>query len=299
MLLVKKITLLQFYPFLSLALFFSACNGKSHNDDIIKVLEESLERSNNSINVSSVTIMKSLEEKTTEYATKERADIWFSKAEQIVNLSSETYDYVGTLKKMKEVNSEKAKELFTSLMKYKEDVLNIDSSIRYEFTNSFILISNSFDSSVQAEKNFGNKFFKNSNSSAISAMLTKLQNSIKVIENKTIAYCHQKIGSTDGDGFFDSYSAIVGQSSNYLKPGDKLEIKAGIGAFSKKAMPKININGSNIELGEEGYASFKIKTPRNPGEYKIPVKISFLNPTTGKEETMKINVEYTVAKECN
>jgi hypothetical protein len=243
--------------------------------------------------------MKSLEEKTTEYATKERAAIWFSKAEQIVSLSSENYNYVGSLKKMKEINSEKIKELFTRLLKYKEDILNIDSSIRYDFDNSLILISKSFDSSVQAEKSFGNKFFKNSNSSAISSMLTKLQNSIKVIENKTIAYCYQKIGSTDGDGFFDFYSSIVGQSSSYVKGGEKIEIMAGVGAFSRMAMPKININGKLIKLGDEGFAAYKFKTSSKPGKYKVPVKIVFFNPTTGKEEIHEVNVKYTVAKECN
>jgi hypothetical protein len=299
MLLVNKTILRQFLPVFSLVLFVSACTDKSNTNEVIKALEESLVVSNSSINTSSFTIMKSIEEKKTEYATKERADIWFAKAEQIVNLSSDAYNYIGSLKKIKDINSEKTKKLFARLIKYKEDVLKVDSLIRYEFAKSFILISNSFDSLVQTEKKLGNKFFKNSNSTAVSAMLTKLQNSIKVIENKAIAYCHQKIGSTDGHPFFESYSGIVGQNSTILKPGEELEIKAGIGLFSYQAHPNININGKNIEIGDGGYALSKTKVTAIPGKYKIPVIISFLNQVTGREETMKVNVKYTVVKECN
>jgi gliding motility-associated protein GldM len=92
---------------------------------------------------------------------------------------------------------------------------------------------------------------------------------------------------------FDSYAAIVGQNSNYLMPGQELEIKAGVGAFSKAAKPKIFIGGTGVEIGEEGFALYKT-TAGGVGNRTIPVKIVYFNQTTGKEEVKEVNVEYTV-----
>jgi hypothetical protein len=281
------------------SLIISGCSGKSGNEEaIIKALEESLEGSNKSINISSTTILKSLEEKTQDPATKDRADIWFPKASQIAKLSSEVFNYVEGLKKLEEVSSEKIKELFVSLNKYRENVRNIDSSMRYDFGESLILVSNSFDSTGQTYKEFENKYFRNSTQAFTLAMLTKLQNNIKIIENKTLSYCHMKIGSLDGDNF-DSFSTIVGQSSSYVKAGEQVKIMAGVGAFSKTAKPQITINGRVVELGEEGFATYKFKASSKNGRHLVPVKISFLNLATGKDETHEVNVEYTVAKQCD
>ncbi len=78
-----------------------------------------------------------------------------------------------------------------------------------------------------------------------------------------------------------------------------MEINAGIGSYSKAAAPKININNKNLNIGDEGFATYRLKVSEDPGNYKIPVKISYFNQATGLEERRIVNVEYTVAKECN
>jgi len=50
-----------------------------------KTVNRSLENTNSQVNLSTETIMKSLEEKKTEAATAERANIWFPKASQVVS----------------------------------------------------------------------------------------------------------------------------------------------------------------------------------------------------------------------
>lgn len=264
----------------ALVLSLFSCSEKSKTDDVVRQMEESLINSNKAINLSTEINLKALEEKTTEPATMERAKIWFVKAEQVVKLSHDMYNYLENVKTQLKENKFSTDLLYQQLVSYNVNVLETDTSISQEFRNSF-----SFPKEIRKTK--------------ISAALTILQNKIKILENKIIAYCHLKVGSTDGDGFFDSFSAIVAQSSNYLKPGEQLEITAGVGAFSKSGQPKIIINQTQLELGEEGYVTYKFKTTQKPGNYKIPVKISFLNPTTGKDEFKTIDVEYTVAKPCN
>jgi hypothetical protein len=152
---------------------------------------------------------------------------------------------------------------------------------------------------VNGGKEFASKYFSTSNPVYTSAMLTKLQNSIKNIENKTLAYCHDKIGSTDGKGFFDSFALIIGQSNNNVKSGDKIEITAGLGVFSGRLQPEITINGKVAEINEEGIAVYKFKAPQKTGRYFVPVKSIFISPSTGKPEIHETIVEYSVAAPCN
>ena len=122
-------------------------------------------------------------------------------------------------------------------------------------------------------------------------ILSKFQNDVKTSENKVIAFCHEQVGKVEI--VFDAYAAIVGQNSNYLMPGQEIEIKAGIGAFSKNAKPTITIGGSIVPLGEEGYALQKMAAG-GMGAHSIPIKIKYFNQITGKEEEVLKNVEYTV-----
>jgi hypothetical protein len=86
--------------FLAVILFFSACSGKSDNNNaVIKALQESMESSNTALNMNSNQILRSLDEKSRDYATKERADIWFPRAQQIQKLSQTIFNYIEELKK--------------------------------------------------------------------------------------------------------------------------------------------------------------------------------------------------------
>ena len=75
-----------------------ALNVSSEILNAFKTVRRSLENTNTTVNLSTVTILKSLEEKTLEEATKERALIWFPKAQQAVGYSQKLYDYLEGLK---------------------------------------------------------------------------------------------------------------------------------------------------------------------------------------------------------
>jgi gliding motility-associated protein GldM len=77
-------------------------------------------------------------------------------------------------------------------------------------------------------------------------------------------------------------------------PGEEIEITAGVGAYSKSSAPVISINGAGVSLGEEGFASYKM-TASSVGSHSVPVRISYMNQVTGKQEVLEKNVEYTVA----
>ena len=62
-----------------------ALNVSSEILNAFKTVNRSLENSNKQVNLSTQTIMKSLEEKTTDPQTKDRAIPWFAKAQQVVS----------------------------------------------------------------------------------------------------------------------------------------------------------------------------------------------------------------------
>jgi gliding motility-associated protein GldM len=107
-----------------------------------------------------------------------------------------------------------------------------------------------------------------------------------------IQFCHNKVGEVAVR--FDTYTAIVGQSSNYVMPGQDIEITAGVGAFSKAALPQIVIGGSNVNIGEDGTAKTKLPGGSN-GDHSIPVRITYTDQD-GKQQVINQEVKYTVGQ---
>ena len=75
-----------------------ALNVSSEILNAFKTVNRSLENTNKTVNLSTLTIMKSLEDKTTDPQTKDRAIPWFANAQKVVATSQGLYDYLETLK---------------------------------------------------------------------------------------------------------------------------------------------------------------------------------------------------------
>lgn len=294
-----------------------ALNVSSEILNAFKTVNRSLENTNITVNKSTSTIMSSLKDKTTKPETAERANIWLPKAESVVNYSTTLYDYITSLKakilteaggsttdpnkEFKEDNLDivtklmvkegEGKKLLAMLQKYKTDVLGVDSSIKAEFENSLQIDLSNPPGRDGKTKDWEIAYFSMVPTVAGLTILSKFQNDIKTAENKVVAFCHNKVGTVEV--VFDSYAAIVGQNSNYLMPGQKLEIKAGVGAFSKAAKPTISIGGTVVPLGDEGFALKEFEAG-GMGSHSVPVTITYFNQTTGKEERKEVKVDYVV-----
>ncbi len=294
-----------------------ALNVSSEILNAFKTVNRSLENTNTQVNLSTETIMKSLQDKTTDEQTKVKALEWYPKAEKVVSTSKALYDYIGSLKNkiltlaggstndptksFKEDNLDivtkmmvkegEGKKLFAALQKYKTDILGVDSAIKTEFEKSLNIDLSNPPGRDGKTKEWDVAYFNMVPTVAGLTILSKFQNDIKTAENKVVTFCHTKVGEVKV--IFDTYTAIVGQNSNYLMPGQEIEIKAGVGAFSKAAQPTISIGGSTVAIGEEGYALYKGQAG-GVGSHSIPVRISFFNQTTGKDDVREVKVDYVV-----
>ena len=75
-----------------------ALNVSSEILNAFKTVNKSLENTNTTVNKSTETIMASLEQKTSDEATKTKALVWYPKAQNVQALSKNIFSYIQTLK---------------------------------------------------------------------------------------------------------------------------------------------------------------------------------------------------------
>ena len=295
-----------------------ALNVSAEILNAFKTVNDSLEKTNTVVNNSTNTIIASFQEKMTDPTTAEKARLWYPKAEQVVAQSKTISDYIEGLKNQILKNADfnpaegdssykmdnldvatrlmvdqgAGKTLLKNLTDYKASILNVDPEIKAEFANNLPI-----NLAMPVTQNKGNNtweaaYFRMVPTVAALTILSKFQNDIRTTENRVVSFLHNKVGQVAVR--FDTYAAVIGQSSNYLMPGQELEITAGVGAFSKAAKPIITIGNSNAALGEDGAAHYKT-TVSDVGTKSIPVSITYTDQE-GKQQTIKKTVEYTVGQ---
>ena len=121
-------------------------------------------------------------------------------------------------------------------------------------------------------------------------ILSKFQSDVKNSESHVIDFLHKQIGEVKV--VFDKFDAIVSPSATYMMPGEKLEIKAGIGAFSTAAKPKVFINGQSLDVGEDGTANWST-TVNSSGMAHVVVE--YTKPDGSKGSIPK-DIKYTVGQ---
>jgi len=274
-----------------------SCSDKPKTDlAVIEALSESIETSNKSLESANSDIMASLNQKLSDPATGERAKYWLLRTEKVQSLSRSIYDKIEKLKptldKELRIKRDKSLDLYEALINYKKEVLKIDSQITHTFEKSIVVFTSSLNFSNDKQRDLFGKYFDGASVSAARAMLSKLQNNIRVNENKLLLFCHERIGTRGGRCTF--ISPIVGQSSTIVQPGERLEIFAGIGEFYPDVKAEMFIYGYPVSKNTKGVFSCKLKTSSKPGKYYVPVKINYITQDS-VPVTNEVEIIYTVA----
>lgn len=296
-----------------------ALNVSSEILNAFKTVNKSLEITNKTVDKSTTTIIASLEDKMLEPTTRTKAEVWLPKAQQAQKLSKTVYDYIQGLKdrilteaggdpkdaskKFKEDNLDIAtrvmiekgegKKLLTMLDKYKKDILGIDGSIDSAFKNTLPINLDKPVSNSKAGKTWEGAYFHMIPTVAGLTILSKFQNDVKTTENNVVQFCHNKVGEVTVR--YDKFAAFAATNSSYVMPGDEMEITAGIGAFSKAALPIVSINGAETPLGDDGAAHKKITAASSLGKHTVQVTIKYKDQE-GIDRTETKAVEYTVGQ---
>ena len=286
-----------------------ALNVSAEVIEAFKTVDKSLVNSNTNIEASNSTLFKSLAAKLSDPTSKANAEKWAPKADQAKKLSAEMMAYIDGLKKELKTSSglvvedgvekykeddlnatsrifdtdKKGKQLDDKLKAYRTAMLNIDPEIRAAFEKNLPV-------EVVEGKDATTPNFRMMPTVAAITLLSKWQNNIKNAENQVVTFAHNKIGEVKV--IYDKFAAIVGQSSNYVMPGEKVIIKAGVGAYSTAAQPVISINGAGVAVNAEGFAE-KEFTAEGGGERSVAVVVNYTKPD-GTKASLPYTIKYTV-----
>jgi gliding motility-associated protein GldM len=296
-----------------------ALNVSSEILNAFKTVNNSIIHANEVVDEKNATTYKSFQAKLEKNETREKAEFWWPKAEKARDLSAAMAKYIEDLKvelktaskgenigtpeeKFSEDNLEvstrilvegaKGKELEEKLKEFKSQLLAILPEKKAEFEKSLPLDVSTPPAQKGdiAKHDWSSAYFRMTPTIAAVTILSKFQNDVKNSEAQVVDFCHKMIGEVEV--VYDEFQAFAGQSSKYLMPGDELEITAGVGAFSKAALPTITIDGRTAPLNAEGVAVYKTKV-NGAGEHKVQVNVSFKKPD-GTIGTEKREIKYTV-----
>jgi hypothetical protein len=93
------------------------------------------------------------------------------------------------------------------------------------------------------------------------------------------------------------FDAVEALSASVVKPGDMIQVTAGIGTFRPELNPTIIIGNKQAALTDGAVAFKTIKAPQKPGKYSIPVKIEFAKPD-GSKAWRDDTLHYQVVAPC-
>jgi gliding motility-associated protein GldM len=296
-----------------------ALNVSNEILNAFKVVDNSLLSSNVVINGANTTITDGLAEQAKKEELQAKVAIWKPRAEAAIAKANEMSAMIDGIKKKlktasdlkmiegKEVYKEddldaptrffikegEGKKLQAALQKYLTDLQAIvpKEDQRTPLPNLPI------DVSVPATQNAANKtwedaYFHMTPSVAAITILSKFQNDVLRSGNLVANYCQEQVGKVVV--ILDKFEILTSQSSSYLLPGQPLEIKAGIGAFSSNAKPTISINGVSQQANDSGFARYTTTASGSGGN--IPVSVSFTDPNTGTLIKKNTTVSYTVGQ---
>ena len=299
-----------------------ALNVSAEILNAFKTVDHSLQSATGIIEKKNADIFASFKRKLEDPVSREKASIWFPRAEQAKKLADELYTYLENLKKElkqeaglkkneegEEVYKEddldsptrlfisappegkgKGQELFKKLSDFKTQLLAIDDTLALEIGKNLPL-----DLAIPKTNNKAGKedwafhYFHMTPAIAAITILSKLQNDVRNSEAQVVEYCHKEIGEVEI--IYDEFKAFAEADTRYLMQGDELVITAGIGAFSKNAQPTITIDGRSVPV-KDGAGEYKI-TASEPGAFTKKVRIDFKKPD-GTASSVEKEVKYSV-----
>jgi hypothetical protein len=283
--------LINYYKTLFVCLVLVSCGKSKEDEKLFEELNHSLENSNAIIKKRTEDCLRKLEIDSQKPVSREKASIWLAKAKVAESLSDSMIANISSLQKLTKTSEtiEKSliEKLYNDLILYKHKLLQIDERIAEELGTVISMTNNKKDSSEMTTSEFCSSFNK-SNSFIKTALL---KNKVEIIKENVIEYCSLKVVVCILQ--FEVFQAIASQNSTHFKPNETLEITAGIGAFSKAAMPIITVDGKPILLNADGVAEYKTKVTDKKGKFSKLVKIEYRQPdgTAGSAEK---EIIYTV-----
>ena len=168
----------------------------------------------------------------------------------------------------------------------------VDPAIKAQFESSLPIDTSFIETTNRAHKrDWSASYFYMTPAVAAITILSKFENDVKNSEAMIVDYCYQKVGSVEK--VFNAYQPLVGQSSNYVMPGQEITLTAGIGAYNAQSRPSVTVDGVAAPVNANGVAEYKFNAS-GTGSYTKHVVVTYFNQATGKQESQPYDLSYTV-----
>jgi len=295
-----------------------ALNVSSEILNAFRTMDNSLHNANNTIDDKNQTLFNSFNELKKDSVTAQRARYWGDRADEAKRLADNMITYIEGLKveikkaadinekgEYKEDNLEaatrvmtdpgtKGEELRNALATFKTALLNVDDSVKHQLSNQLpIDLTSPASNNTSSQKSWASGYFNMTPAIAAVAILSKFENDVKNSEAMVIDYCHQQVGAVKV--VYDQYQALVGQSSNYLMPGQEMTITAGVGTYASAAQPVITIDGQRVPINQKtGAAEYKFVVGGTANDLVKNVHIEFFNQSLNRMDKADFPVKYSV-----
>ena len=275
-----------------------SCSDKQDKKNIVyQSFDTELKNMRQLVSYSSDKLLAELDNKRSDPSTSYKAEIWYTKAVMIRELTDTTIAYIKDFKGELQTNNKNAladispvkrQKLYDRLLQYKNDVLKVDSLVWQEFKSSLVLFPTTQNDRQTIEEEITDVFDGVSIEEAL-LLIRYLENNVRFIENRMITFCAEHVVSTDRLCGFNQFATIIGQSSSVIKKGESVEISAGVGSFSLEAAPIISINGKKMLFDEDGAVRYKLPPDNTPGNKTVKIRFEYTD-----QEGMKRLVEKTL-----
>ncbi len=274
-------------------LLFSCSNDSKEEIENYKQIDSSFQITIRELEVSVLETLRSLDIKTTDPPTEEKAKLWLTKAEAIRKHIKAATSAITDIKSSTNKNASKEELL------REEETNNLQAKLKL-CEDSILLsdrsIKDIFEKNLPFAKNIGNLAFRKLSKAAAIARLSQIEADLKATEYMLVKYCLRRVPN---NSFIHDYHfpMTFGHNSVYY-PGEKAEINAGIGSFSSHSIPEITVNGKKAERTPMGHYQHQFRVSNQPGNYKAVVLINYVDANTGQPSTVKKIIRYKVIVRC-
>lgn len=303
-----------------------ALNVSSEILNAFKTIDESFATSNKGLSTRSTKIINDFDDESIVKQFPEKVAIWKPRAQKIQELSDKLFNEIENIKaELKKESGQKVADgpfkeddleaatrmflngkagqtkgdqLYSSLSKYKEELVKIDNSLESQVKSlpDFASIPKGHDENnaeykaMSPAQKWSTIYFHMTPTVAALAILSKFQNDIRNSQVQLIDFCFGSITKVPLPP--PTLSAVASANSSMLMTGDELVITAGLGAFQNETKPSVSIDGAGVPF-VNGQYTYKT-TVSTPGEYTKRVNISYKDPGTGQTKTTTTEVKYKV-----
>ena len=275
---LKNILTISYFAY-ALAFTIISCNQSVHKDsNSFNRLTVNLENSNNIIFNDTRMHYYEMQKRLNSPIDAPNIGKWFNSVEALMVYSQQAFDSIEYLKK--EIDHSVILENIKKLIsRYRQNITQLNSK-NEEYLSVTVKKYLSIDSSGYLEL-------------PNDLMVAKFQNDVRSVENYYVSYYNSITSPSCNLGMITG-SLLVGQSTNHLKKGEKLEISAGVGQYFNNCNLYVQIDGKSInDSMKNGFVTYKLIPQGNVGKHKLPVIINYVN-NKGEHIKDTLDVEYTI-----